>query len=362
MEKQDMKLHNESDLVKEQEEELLTSDDDNKTPPIDVIAFNEQRSCADLFRLVTSKQLDTEPDFQRGEVWSSAERTRFIDSLIKQLPIPSMCFSIDAKSSKRLVIDGLQRTSTVTSFLDERIVWKLSNLDDIDERLRNKTNEEIKTDYPQLWSIIENTMIPVTVIRCDYDSFDHMEYLYTIFHRLNTNSVRLNNQEVRNCIFNGTFNTVLKKLSEDPRVEAVYGKSKRFSTAEYLLRALAFNDGLDDYSGKMSKYLNDYMFSHRFNEPSESQTLILDSVELIANTIMHHRDVTSLSKTVLEGVMVGVMSNVETLKKKSADDLVILYDKLSSSKAFSAESLSEGLTSKKKVLTRLSLAKKTFKG
>jgi len=37
-----------------------------------------------------------------------------------------------------------------------------------------------------------------------------MRYLFTIFYRLNSGGVRLNNQEIRNCIYTGVFNDELK--------------------------------------------------------------------------------------------------------------------------------------------------------
>ena len=40
-------------------------------PPSDIVAFNESRSCADLFRLYVKKQLDITPDFQRTIVWNN---------------------------------------------------------------------------------------------------------------------------------------------------------------------------------------------------------------------------------------------------------------------------------------------------
>ena len=70
-------------------------DDINKQPPDDIISFNELRSCADLLRMYTDNQLKIDPDFQRNLVWSAVEKTRFIDSLTKQLSIPSMCISLD---------------------------------------------------------------------------------------------------------------------------------------------------------------------------------------------------------------------------------------------------------------------------
>ncbi|MDC4669194.1 DUF262 domain-containing protein, partial [Acinetobacter baumannii] len=73
----------------EQEEELFDEDLEGETPPSDIIAFNELRSCADLFRMYKSNQLKIDPDFQRNLVWSISAKSRFIDSLAKQLPIPS---------------------------------------------------------------------------------------------------------------------------------------------------------------------------------------------------------------------------------------------------------------------------------
>ena len=77
----------------EVEEETFQEDDTNELPPPDVIAFNELRSCADLFRMHTQGILEIQPEFQREEdVWKATARTRFIDSLIKGLPIPQHVF------------------------------------------------------------------------------------------------------------------------------------------------------------------------------------------------------------------------------------------------------------------------------
>jgi len=66
------------------------------------------RSCADLLRMHSSGKLEIQPDFQRDVVWKPDEQARFIDSLVKQLPIPSMCFSLDYQTQKWKVIDGLE--------------------------------------------------------------------------------------------------------------------------------------------------------------------------------------------------------------------------------------------------------------
>ena len=95
--------------LEKEEEQSFFEDESDQQPPSDIIAYNELRSCADLFRMYDKGILDITPDFQRDSVWNPPAQTRFIDSLIKQLPIPSMCFSLDFKTQKWQVIDGLQR-------------------------------------------------------------------------------------------------------------------------------------------------------------------------------------------------------------------------------------------------------------
>ena len=100
------------------EKEQFSADEHNEVPPTDIVAYNELRSCADLYRMHTDGILDIHPDFQRNFIWKTADQTRFIDSLVKQLPIPSMCFAYDFKQNKWIVIDGLQRISTIVKFLN----------------------------------------------------------------------------------------------------------------------------------------------------------------------------------------------------------------------------------------------------
>ena len=56
----------------------FTEDDTNEAPPSDIVAFNELRSCADLFRMFEKGILDIKPEFQRDFVWSTSAQTRFI--------------------------------------------------------------------------------------------------------------------------------------------------------------------------------------------------------------------------------------------------------------------------------------------
>jgi len=239
---------------KEEEQSFFEEDRDQPIPPENVVAYNELRSCADLFRMHASGKLEIQPDFQRDIVWKPEEQARFIDSLVKQLPIPSMCFSLDYQTQKWKVIDGLQRMHTITSFLGPA-EWKISPVNDIHPLLRGKRNSQLRLgseDEKRLFASVEDISVPITVIRCSYDNASHMRYLFTIFNRLNSGGVRLNNQEIRNCIYSGPFNDLLKGLDrEDAEWQKVcrriWGKMDRFRSVEILLRALAFSRNLTKY-------------------------------------------------------------------------------------------------------------------
>lgn len=359
-------------LFEEEQVRISEEDSDNiksVIPPKDIVAFNELRSCADLFRLYKKRQLDLNPDFQRGIVWSNKSQTLFVDSLIKQLPIPSLCISLDIKTQKRLVIDGLQRISTIVKFLDEDIDWRLSKTDDVDERISGKKRSDIQLNNNDLFEIFENATIPVTVLRCDYANKTHMEYLFQIFHRLNSGGNKLFNQEIRNCIYQGTFNTYLKKAVrsnlwknllnvDDEKID-----SSRFAYEELLLRFFAFFYNLEDYPGKLAVFLNNFMESHK--DISE-ETINLYS-ELLNNTLTIINkslsdSVKDLSKTALEALLIAVSKNIETLKDLPDEAIVGLLQKMLQSKEFSVEELSEGLSKPEKVKSRFKKAISIFSG
>lgn len=362
---------NEEQIV-EEEERLSEEHDDNETPPSDIIAFNELRSCADLLRMYKSNQLTIDPEFQRNLVWSISARSKFIDSLAKQLPIPSMCISLDYKTDKRLVIDGLQRISTIVSFLNEES-WTLSNIKEIDQRLRGKTPNQIKNENPDLFSRIENVTIPITVLRCDYSKKSHMRHLFTIFHRLNSGGSKLNNQEIRNCIYSGKLNNLLKEIANTPESQsffkyktsnisnanALLGSNYRYQYEELYLRVIAFSENLDKYNGKLSNFLNDFMDDHL--NPSDSKCLEWKN-KLLQTLSLVFRDerIAKFSKTIVEAILYGVYKNLNNEALLNEEVFRSRVNELKSHENFSLISLKEGLASKEKVNSRLNVAEEIF--
>jgi len=344
------------------ETEQLETDDNNEVPPDDIVSFNELRSCADLLRMHKEGQLEIQPDFQREIIWSPTMQTRLIDSLVKQLPIPSLCISLDYKTQERFVIDGLQRIASTVKFLDTEPTkeWKLAKLEDIDERISGKSNLTIKSKYPDLFNKVENTVIPITVLRCNYSKKSHMEYLFTIFHRLNTGGAKLSNQEIRNCIYNGPFNAFLKEASEYENYLKLFDvdaeKKDRFANEELILRFISFTYNLDKYKGQLSKFLNDFMNTYRktsLGNIDKFRQLFERTIDLIYTNILNSKPLPKLSKATTEALFVGVANNLEKLEAETKAELQKRYALLREDELFAIYSLKEGLAQKDKVVNRL---------
>ena len=347
----------------------FTEDDTNEAPPSDIVAFNELRSCADLFRMFEKGILDIKPEFQRDFVWSTSAQTRFIDSLIKQLPIPSMCLALDYKRDRWIVIDGLQRMSTITRFL-QGSDWRLAKLDDIDPRLGGKSAAHFKTTQGSdqtIFTRVENQSLPINVLRCDFSKKTHKEYLFTIFHRLNSGGSKLNNQEIRNCIYGGPLNDTLKELDSYQvwrnlnRMED--GNNYRFVKQEMILRFFAFRIEFAKYKGQVAKFLNGFMHDNQNLAEARLSDLKDDfkrTVDAVAGKIFPSGPDGRIPTSVLEAVLVAVSENIDRIDQQNAAQVRAKYDALRANEHFREEAVAEGLSKVEKVGNRFAAARQIF--
>lgn len=340
-------------------------------PPPNIVVFNELRSCADLFRLYEKDQIDIRPFFQREGVWTPPDQTRFIDSLVKQLPIPSMCFAFDYNTRKWIVIDGLQRMTAIIKFLNKNANWTLSRLEDIDPNLSGKNSNDFHNENSNSHSYIErveNLTLPITVLRCDFTDESHMEYLFKIFHRLNTGGIRLNNQEIRNCIYSGPLNNMLSDLDKEPKwvklKSHINGKKDRFRSVELILRILTFSKSRDAYKGNLARFLNDYMFNHRMESDSKLNNfkkLFVRMSTVLIDKVILQMESQKFGFTQFEALAVGVISNIGNVEKLNDRDLKKCIKKFEQIELLKTEALSADISRTESVKNRLKFAIESFK-
>lgn len=355
-----------SQKLEELEKKSFEEDDSAELPPPDIVAYNESRSCADLYRMYKQGILNIQPEFQREIVWKSPAQTRFLDSLIKQLPIPSLCFSMDYKTVKWQVIDGLQRMASIIRFLGGDPTWTLSRLEDIDGDLAGKEAKAfLNPDSPLhlYYQRVENLTLPITVLRCDYSKKSHTHYLFTIFHRLNTGAMRLNNQEIRNCIYSGPFNELLKELNRDENWMRLNRMKKdtgyRFTKQELILRVFTFCDRYEKYGGRLAKFLNDYMDDNRSIQPDAAQQkkdLFCRTAAAVFHKVYEGKAPTRTPLSVVEAALVGVYKNIDDIERLPVSEVKKRYQRMLSHEEFSEQRLLEGLAGKTRLIGRMNAA------
>lgn len=157
-------------------------------------------SVGELIRLYTKDQLKINPAYQRHYRWNNQDKSNFIESLILGYPIPPIFTYRNDKNSEYEIIDGLQRLATIFEFtgkLKSNIKPKenLSNLSktNIMESLIGKTWDdfcEVGLDF-----VLESRPLQITVL----DNRNELKTKYEIFRRLNSSSVTLSSQEIRNA-------------------------------------------------------------------------------------------------------------------------------------------------------------------
>ena len=247
------------DEVKEEREQY--SDDD---------LYNINSWGADLsFREIVSMYDEDEllkPELQRKYVWNKGEASRFIDSILLGLPVPSVFFAKEPNETM-LIIDGFQRIMTVYDYVKgifsgDGKVFKLSNTENINERWRGKAFTELSVEEKRR---IRNTTIHAIIFEQKYPKND--TGMFQIFERINTGGRILKPQEIRNCVYQGKCNNLLIKLNKNQVWREILGTEKedaRMADMELILRFFAMSELQNREEKKLkqinlTKYLNNYM-------------------------------------------------------------------------------------------------------
>ena len=224
-------------------------------------------------------KIDVRADFQRQYVWEKNPRikSRLIESVILNVPIPAIYTAEDEKAGKELVIDGQQRILTFHGFINNQFKLKgLSVLKELNgysyKDLGNEKDKIIRNFKNKLGDLQETICDrPIRVIKILKES--HPDIKFEIFERLNRGSVKLNDQELRNCIYRGNFNDLIKELAKNKDFQRLQGLKdihKRMLDTERILRFFAFCDKSErNYTAPLKKFLNDYMKSKQNIEKDE---------------------------------------------------------------------------------------------
>jgi len=303
------------------------------------------------------------PGFQRKYVWKLPQASKFIESLLLELPVPGVFFAKDEDTQKLLIIDGQQRLLTLQFFFDgifadTRRQFQLTGVQRQFEGLTYKTLSD-----EDRWRL-DDSIIHATVTKQDKPSEDNSS-IYHIFERLNTGGTPLSPQEIRACIYHGAFSDLLKDLNKNPSWREILGRENtRLKDQELILRFLALVSDLGSYRQPMKGFLNSFMGHHRWlkkQEASEFRECFENTIEVIYSAIgkRSFKPFSSVNAAVFDAVMVGVAHRLESGRINNPDSLRSRYEELLSNQAFQ-EAYQQGTSDETKIQTRVNLAIKAF--
>lgn len=202
-------------------------------------------------------KLKLDPDFQRKYKWDKdgwLRSSRFIESCLMRIPLPS-CYFAEDDDGKHIVIDGLQRLTTINRFFNDE--FPLEGLT-VFKDLEGKKFSELGP----LQTELETTTIRCIILRKD----NPKSLIREIFSRLNQGAVALTDQEIRHALYPGELDSLLTELSQVPEI-ARFGLAD--STApkngmepeEQVLRYFAFSDdkSLEGFENNLKTFLDVYM-------------------------------------------------------------------------------------------------------
>jgi len=254
----------------------------------------------------TPPLIKLDPDIQRYAVWSPKQKSELIESILMGIPLPLIYVKEDDKGVY-IIVDGRQRLTTLFQFMSHEFpLQNLTVLKDLNgayfsEMTKNGTKFDKYLTQPQQ-SKIEDCPLTLHVIKPptqDRVTFD-------LFDRVNRGGTRLNNQEMRNAIYQGSATKLLNKLVafssfkmatehsiKPDRMKDKYlvlrmigfylwRKKQLLSVKEKGLPPVEYRSDLEDFLGKTMLFLNDQagsefcaQFPERFDKTMKACRAIL---------------------------------------------------------------------------------------
>ena len=291
-----------------------------------------------LYELIKKGKIILEVPFQRKQIWKNDKASALIESIIMNVPIPPLYFA-EEEDGKWLVLDGLQRLSSIKNFYDNE--FPLNKL----EVLFELNKKKYKDLPPKSRSLLDDGMLRVNVIKKD----SHRDIKYDIFMRLNRGAVTLNYQELRNCMYRGNLNDAAKELCEENSdfLEILKQKKphQRYLDVEFVIRYFAISDNiakdsngdvyLEGYKGKLVQYLNEYMETHKNCTLEEKQNYkdrfnsTIEKVVMVFGVDKAFRDISTDNTKIYKTIADFIMPSLERMSKEYVENNKgLIYNRL----------------------------------
>lgn len=342
-----------------------------------------------LVKKIEKNVIKLDPEYQRNHRWNDQMSSRLIESLILNIPVPTIYLSqdidvdeeIEEDVSRYSVIDGQQRLTAIYKFMKNEM--KLDGMDVLE-----LLNGSLYKDLPPFLS----RRIEERTIKClRIDSTLDPQVKYDIFERLNTGSVKLESQELRNAIYRGPFNDLIKELARDENFRVLNQidlknpekakKVQKMEDVELVLRFFALqNNRYKSLKKGFKKFLSDSMEEfNAFNlkELEEFRDKFLKTMQVIREVFgddafakykfikesdgeEETKQMSKFNAAVYDALAIAIVDSVNLDDPKLPDFVTVDFHNLFKEDKF-FDSVSGSVNDREKVLYRIEAVKGLFK-
>lgn len=330
---------------------LKVVDYDTKEYPVEVLVSKYREG------LETDENELFIPDYQRDFVWSLERQSKFIESILIGLPIPSL-FTADVteKDARMEMVDGSQRLRTLAAFHSGDL--KLVGLQKLTE-LNGLSFSDLSIARQRRF---RGRPLRTIVLSEKADE----EVRRDIFERINTGSDELNFMEVRRGVKPGPFLEFVKRCATDERIVQLAPLSefsiKRREHEEFILRYFAYADGYQKFNRSVREFVDSYFtrMDKSFDPSSSSfdfqiETRLWEEFDAMLGFVERHfphgfakKDYSRTPRIRFEAIAVGT-----TLALRVQPALSVSETNWTESPEFLKEITSDASNSRRKVIQRI---------
>lgn len=313
----------------------------------EVVVDSYAQMWSELLNLYKAGDIEIDPLYQRGFRWTLDQQTRYIESLLLNIPTPPI-FLAEKTNGAFEVIDGLQRFSTVIKFFCEEIKADAPLNEIAGAPPENNLNiPTILTNAPILTGLekLSRATMPDTLVRTLRYARVQVILLkkessplakFNVFTRLNRSGTTLSNQEIRNCsarLTESEFADELMGLAGEEHIAKALNMSSKDTASmgiqESILRLIAFGNHKPT-TAKLEDFLDEIMYKISLGVikfTKKERNKISDVFKVIYSSFpegeafrfrKNGKFTGSFSPNLFDIIAVGVYKNLAKCKKMSA--------------------------------------------
>jgi len=250
------------------------------------------------------------PPYQRAFVWNEERKSKFIESIILELPIPyifiaTLSKDIASDEGRAEVVDGSQRIRTLDAFIYDQ--FELTGLETLDKLNGSKFSSLELSRQRKI------KRLPVRVIELSDKATE--EIRRDIFERINTGSDELRDMEKRKGIYTGPFYEFIRLCAASEKFKDVcpisFVKQRREEAEELVLRYFTYCDTYLTFKHDVRKFLNAYLKKYRDDFPKDRmQTEFFQMLDFAKSCMPYgfkkSKDAASVARVRFEALACGI--------------------------------------------------------